>query len=202
MPNKSLSRSGLLTYQKYSSLLAGNDPFIPGAYDLLETEILTGSQASVTFSSLNSTYAADYQHLQLRIVSRQDAAGDEPLGMYFNADNSSSYSYHRLDADGSTVYSAAHTSDTSIERIGYSGNSTNSNSFGATIIDILDAFKTTKYTTVRSLSGVHHDAPEIGISSGLYQKTDAVDSITLMKRTGTADLLTDSRFSLYGLKGA
>jgi hypothetical protein len=47
-------------------------PAAAGSYDLLETEILTGTQASVTFSSLNSTYGADYQHLQLRIVTRDN----------------------------------------------------------------------------------------------------------------------------------
>jgi hypothetical protein len=40
-----------------------------GSFDLLETQVLTSSAASVTFSSL-STYAADYQHLQIRIVSK------------------------------------------------------------------------------------------------------------------------------------
>ena len=51
---------GVLAAQAEAAAPAG-----VAAYDLLETEILTGSQASVTFSSLGD-YASDYQHLQVR----------------------------------------------------------------------------------------------------------------------------------------
>ena len=108
MPNKSLSRSGLLTYQKYSSLLAGNNPYIPfiSDYDLLETEILTGTQSSVTFSSLNSTYGADYQHLQARCVWSGGGVVSS-LRIELNGDTGSNYSLHVLYGNGSSVLSAA-----------------------------------------------------------------------------------------------
>jgi hypothetical protein len=59
-----LSTAGILDYQKYSNFLAGNSPVSLGSYDLLETEILTGTQASVEFTSLDSY--TDYQHFQIR----------------------------------------------------------------------------------------------------------------------------------------
>ena len=176
-------------------------PAVASDYDLLETEILTGSQASVTFSSLNSTYGSTYQHLQLRLVTRQNAAGSEPFGIRFNGDTSSSHTMHGLYGDGSSANSRYEAANDAFDRIAYSGNSDVADGFGATIIDILDAFETTKYTTVRALSG-ETSSNYITLTSGVYLKTNAIDSILIQKFTGSADYYTGSRFSLYGLKKA
>jgi hypothetical protein len=72
-------------------ILAAQISVAAGSYDLLETEILTGSQTSVTFSSLNSTYGADYQHLQARCVFSGGGVVSS-LRIQLNGDTGSNYS--------------------------------------------------------------------------------------------------------------
>jgi hypothetical protein len=199
MPNKSLSRSGLLTYQKYSSLLAGNNPYIPftSDYELLETEILTGTQSSVTFSSLNSTYGADYQHLQARCVWSGGGVVSS-LRIELNGDTGSNYSLHVLYGNGSSVLSAA-AAPSSIWALGDSVTTTNA--FAASVVDILDPFETTKYTTGRILHGRAGSSNSIELLSGNWRNTAAVDTINF-RVDGGQTLIAGTRLSLYGLKAS
>jgi hypothetical protein len=180
-------------------------PAAAGSYDLLETEILTGSEASVTFDSLNSTYGADYQHLQIRIVVRSAVSESaSQIALYLNGDTSSAnYAFHQLYGNGSTVGSEGYGSGTLgqitpiVRTFGATGTA---DAFGAGVVDILDSFETSKYTTVRSLHGAA-GVNAVGLTSGLWMNTNAVDSITILKQGG-GDLATASRFSLYGLKAS
>ena len=199
-----LSTAGILDYQKYSSMLAGNDPYIPPvlAYDLLETEILTGSQASVTFSSLNSTYGADYQHLEIRMTTRstKDQTNQDTIYAYLNADTGSNYAWHRLYGDGSSVTSSSGSS-ASQARIGFTpanGASSTANGFAATILTILDPFNTSKNTTLRSLNGSATNDEAILLYSSLWNNTAALTSIEI--EPASDSWITGCRFSLYGLK--
>ena len=204
MPIKSLSQSSLLSFQKYSSLLAGNAAYVPSSYDLLETTILTSSQASVTFdvTGLGSTY----QHLQIRMVARSDEAGSSnlrDLRIQANADTGSNYSAHVLRGDGAGVYSNAATSQTSVATamamLPRPSNPTTQ--FGAAVIDVLDAFSSSKYSTFRILAGAKPDGEDqIWLGSGLWMNTAALTEIKLFANSGNFG--SNSRFSLYGLKVA
>jgi hypothetical protein len=175
-------------------------PVASGSYDLLATEILTSSQSSITFSSLDSTYGADYQHLQIRLVGRSDSSQQyEDAILRFNGDTGSNYSTHGLTGTGSSVVSNANTSQTSIPIDRIAGGSSSSNIFGTQVIDILDAFETTKYKTTRSLGGYYVNVGRIDLRSGLWQDTDAIDSI-LIDPTAGSNLVSGTRISLYGLK--
>jgi len=181
---------------------------VAGSFDLLETTVLTGSQASVTFSNLNSNYGTTYQHLQLRIVTRTDRGGadSDPVILQFNSDTGSNYTRHGLGGynfGGSTaVYSNAGTSQTSLflaEAMPVS--SSTANAFGAIVTDILDPFETTKNKTVRSLNGMNAAWSSVELRSGAWLSTSAVSSITIKPLVGS-NLVANSRFSLYGLKAA
>lgn len=172
-----------------------------GSFDLLETQVLASSAASVTFSSL-STYAADYQHLQIRAVERTDR-GDavDTSKIQLNGVTASSYAYHYLNGDGSSVSSSAGASQTRILGGVNIGGTGTTSAFGAEVIDILDPFETTKNTTLRIMSGeVNAVAPQVRLVSGLFISTDAVTSITLAPNVGS-NWVTGSRFSLYGIRG-
>ena len=202
MPNKSLSRSGLLTYQKYSSLLAGNDPYIPAlpAYDLLETEILTGSQASVTFSSLDA-YATDYQHLQIRLTAATNRGGTREL-LYIQANGETSFTNyygHSLGGDGSSVYS--NSQDLSKSRIAQVSGTGTTGAFGVAVIDILDPFSTNKQKTFRSLSGqTDSTGQSISLHSALWRSSAAITSLSIV--ADLTSMIAGSRLSLYGFKKA
>ena len=169
-------------------------PAAAGSYDLLETEILTGSQASVTFSSLGD-YASDYQHLQLRAVHLHTSSNGTILGQ-FNSDTGSNYRVHALRGNGTAVSSADYGSRTSLV-LGV--DVPNTTTAAAMVTDLLDPFNSNKYTTVRSLAG-YGSGGNINLYSGLWLNTNALTTITLSSASG--DFNTGSRFSLYGLRSA
>lgn len=196
-----LSTSGILDFAKYRSMLAGNTAFSPGSYDLLETEILTGTTASVTFSSLGS-YAADYQHLQIRWVAGNTNTGTDMdnVKLNFNADTGANYSSHRLLGSGSSVNSyAASNASYCFGGIVARGSSVIP---AANIVDILDWQDTNKYTTVRVLQGGTNTSQNlIGLVSGSWRNTATITSLTLAAESGDSFRI-GGRFSLYGLKAA
>ena len=189
MPIKSLSQSSLLNFQKYSSMLAGNDPFSPSAYDLLETQVLASSAASVSFTGLD-TLAAGYQHLQIRMVTQTAASGGYNATVRLNGDTGSNYAGHQLVGLSGTMYSFSQVS-TSSPTFRTSEDYPNPN-----IIDILDFSNTSKNTTIREFTG---SGTTIWLRSILWNNTSAVTSISM---TPTGDFITGSRFSIYGTKAA
>ena len=202
MAIKSFTRSTIENNIFYRSMLAGNTAFQPASEDILAEEVLTSSQASVTFSSLD-TLAADYKHLQIRAVARSNRTGatQDALYMTFNSDTGSSYARHYIRGDGSIVSSGATTSTTSIQPMVLpAGNDTATNAFETAVIDILDFSSSSKNTTARILSGKAGDIKSVYLWSGLWVNTNAVTSITLTASAG--QMITNSRFSLYGIKGA
>ena len=171
-----------------------------GAYDLLETQILTSSAASVTFTGLGSY--TDYKHLQIRSVQRSTNAIDNISNVYlrFNSDTGSNYALHWLEGDGSSVSSAAFTSQIRIQiRRALPRDGATANSFGASVIDILDFADSNKYTTIRALGGVNTASnSNIALGSGLWMNTNAITSLELA--SSSSDFAIGSRFSLYGVR--
>jgi hypothetical protein len=173
--------------------LAGGAAF-DSSYDLLSTHNVTGTSTSeVEFVNLNQ-YAADYKHLQIRVLARKDN-GDGSMLMTFNG-VSTGYASHTLFGGGSSVVSNGAGNRTSILQYLSSKSSEPANAFAASVWDILDPFSSQKNTTVRVLGGT--SIPEIILGSGLWNNTAAVTSILLT--SGTGNFATYSRFGIYGSK--
>jgi hypothetical protein len=167
-----------------------------GDYELIATEILGTATSSVTFSSL-ATYASTYKHLQIRATVRTDRAGAADGGIIrFNGDSGANYAHHVLAGSGSSVSSFANASATEMVSLGGVGNTATANAFSAAVVDILDAYSTTKNKTVRSLHGV----TSINLGSGVRLNTASLTSIELRPQLGT-NFLASSRFSIYGVRG-
>jgi hypothetical protein len=166
-----------------------------GSFDLLETQVLGSSQATVTFSSLNA-YAATYQHLQIRVSANVVTSAANQY-LRFNG-STSSYSSHYLEGTGSSVISGHIASVTN--RANFMICNADSNNFAAAVIDILDPFETSKNKTIRSFAGSARSGSNwLGLYSGAWYSTDAITSIEL----GFGNNWTQySRFSLYGIKAA
>lgn len=196
-----LTSTSLLDYSRYLSLLSGNKAYSPSSFDLLETISLSGTQSSVTFSNLSS-YSTQYAHLQLRIVSRSDYGQyyDDPA-IRFNG-VTSNYWFHGIGGTGSSIFPIGSGGATSYmdAYFGSVGGTAPGNIFGSVIVDIPNAFSTTQYKTVRAIGGRHTTGSEnrIGLTSGLFQSTDAINSITVLPVFSS--FVSGSRFSLYGRK--
>lgn len=156
--------------------------------------------SSVTFTNIPNTYS----HLQLRYIARSTAsASEDAITLRFNSDSSSSYAYHFLFGNGSSASSsAAGVSDNRLYPWAVPGSSFLSNSFGATIIDILDYSNTNKFKTTRTLSGYDDNSTggRIAFTSGLWQSTNAINAISITANSG--NWTQNSQFALYAVKGA
>jgi glutamine amidotransferase-like uncharacterized protein len=177
---------------------AGAGVGVAGDYELIATEILTTSEASITFSNLGD-YSATYKHLQIRFAARTTRALTiDVVALQFNADTGSNYSLHRLTGNGSTVASAGNASQGNFFVGLIAGANAGASQFGASVVDILDPYSTTKNTTARALTG-STTGPELNLYSGAYYSTNAVSEIKLFP-AALDNFVTGSRFSLYGIK--
>ena len=167
-----------------------------GSFDLLETQVLSSTAASVTFSSL-STYASTYQHLQIRMVARASRSGAQTDPLILRLNSTTQTYHHHLYGNGSTIASGTSATGFSILDA-ISGATAATNTFGAGVIDILYPFETTKNKTIKAFSGAH---PVVALSSVFWNFTTAVSSIELSAFSAT-NFLVGSRFSLYGIKAA
>jgi hypothetical protein len=179
---------------------AGAEVGVAGSYELIASEILGSAQSSITFSNLGD-YSSTYKHLQIRYVARSTASfAAEEIALRFNDISTASYSRHRLFGTGSSVVSGNNTSQTKID-IGFIQAATaTANAFGAGVIDILDAYSTTKNKTFRSLNGTTQGETYIALYSGAFLATTALTSLVL-RSTASVNFVAGSRFSLYGIKG-
>ena len=182
---------------------AGAGPVVDSDFDLLETQVLDSVETSVVFSSLAATYGADYQHLQIRATTRVTSATTLRMNrIRFNGDTTSNYSTHQLigDSNAANPYAGAGVSLDGMLTFYGTGNSSTSGAFGAGVIDILDPFETTKYTTHRSFGG-QFSYSIVNLASGSWRNTDALTSITIYPENSDSYAI-GSRFSLYGVKGS
>ena len=156
-----------------------------------------GGQASVTFSSIPSTY----QHLQIRYMPRISTADTaENTWLQFNGDTGSNYAYHFLDGNGSSASAGAGASQTRILAGRAGAANSGSNIFGANVLDILDYANTNKYTTARILGGIDRNGSgNIRLDSGVWMNTAAVTSLTISPTTAN-NFVEYSSFALYGIK--
>lgn len=168
-----------------------------GSYELISSTILTSSQASVTFSNLGD-YSSTYKHLQIRFTARRSTSGSVSTVMRFNSDTGSNYTRHWLRGNGSSVVSGAIAPDTSMFAGTHPGSDSTSGIFSGNIVDILDAYATSKFKTVRVFTG--RSSENVELQSGLWRNTNALTTIVIYPDT-TGDWVSGCRFSLYGIKG-
>lgn len=170
-----------------------------GDYESIATVTVgSGGQSSITFSSIPSTY----QHLQIRYITRVNVNDTgENVWLRFNGDTGANYSYHYLAGDGSSASAAGAGSLTRILAGRTAGNNTTANTFGVSVIDILDYASGNKNKTVRTLTGLDtNGGGVINLQSGGWFNTSAVTSINLAETSGNS-FVQYSSFALYGIKG-
>ena len=175
------------------SLLAGNASFIPTSYESIATASGTGSSGTITFSSIPGTYAS----LQIRSNAIESPAGDTQI-MRFNGDSGSNYARHNLYGQGTSAVALGSASTTSIP-VGPMATGLDATYPSPCIIDIHDYASTTKYKTVRVITGIDlNGSGDISLSSGLWMSASAITSFTISL---PGNFTTGSTFSLYGIKG-
>lgn len=167
-----------------------------GAYDALATVTLGSTAATIDFTGIPS----GYKHLQIRTLTRAtQAAGGTDVNMRFNSDSGSNYAYHALQGNGSSAVSFGGTSQTYVRNQSGVDGSDLANVFQASIYDILDYANTSKYKTVRALTGYDiNGGGFVRLLSGLWQNTSAITNIQLY--TPGTTFTANTQIALYGIK--
>lgn len=169
------------------------------SYESIQTIPITTTTASITFSSIPSTY----KHLQIRWIARDNRAATSN-NIYWqvgngSADSGANYSWHLLRGNGSGTV-AAGSANANYMLLDETSASAGSNTFGAGVIDILDYADTNKYKTFRTLNGWDNNGSgEIDLWSGSWRNTAAINTIYLYPNSGS--FVQYSSFALYGIKG-
>jgi hypothetical protein len=169
---------------------------VTSSYESIATVLVgSGGSATIAFTSIPATY----KHLQIRGIAKETgtSGGFNNMNIYFNTDNAgTSYAIHSVSGDGSTAFAQATASRA--KALIYNGLSQNTNIFAGSVIDILDYANTNKYKTLRALAGVDFNGSgRVGLTSGLWQSTSAINAITLEG----SSFVQYSSFALYGIKG-
>jgi hypothetical protein len=170
--------------------------FLGGDFESIATTTVgAGGVATITFSSIPSTYS----HLQVRILSRSTyAALNTSVIIRANSDTASNYSYHSLSGDGATASSYGVGTDIFGISQMYPGSSAAASIFGVGVIDILDYANTNKYKTIRSLGGQDRNGSgSVNFMSSNWRSNSAISTLTF---TTDGNFAQYTSFALYGIK--
>jgi hypothetical protein len=161
---------------------------MPVTYDSIATQTLGSAAASVTFSSIPSTFTD-----LVIVVNATMSASENSLGLRLNGDTTSNYSSTAIYGDGVSAASLRQINDTKM----YLGRATSVRN-SASLIYVQNYNNTTTNKTVLSRG---NSSAIIMATVSLWRQTAAVTSITISDYA-SSNFLTGATFTLYGIKAA
>lgn len=166
-------------------------------YELIEQKELTSTTASITFSSIPSTY----KDLLLYISSRNNDIYNE-VHFRFNGSSASTYSGRNLYGNGSSPISSSSSSISSLQNVTVqSVSGQTANTFGNIQLYIPN-YLTGNYKSIGG-DGVQENSgssAQAMIGAGLWADTAAITSIQAFPSVGS--FVANSNFYLYGIKNS
>lgn len=184
-----------------------------GTYESIAA-ITADSSGTTAFTFTN--IPQNYTHLQLRLFIKTDR-GTYPHDDYGikvgngTLDSGNNYSCHKIQSEyvgGYTNVYAAGAGSTTMYFIGSTITTSSNGAFGAGIVDFFEYTNTSKYKTIRSLSGgdgngaVSGYIPNLVFGSGMWMNTAAINTISVYPSGGGTNWVQYSTAALYGIRGA
>ena len=155
-----------------------------------------GGAASITFSSIPSTYT----DLLIK-TSLRNSGGQNNASLTFNSDSGSNYSYKALQGSGSAVTSFGGTSQTQAYGLLENDSSYTANTFASTDFYIPNyAGSNQKSTSSDSVQETNATAAYSFFLAGLWTGTSAISNIVVNAVNGT--FAQYSTAYLYGIKNS
>ena len=202
MAIRRFSGSSLTTGSKSSKLWDQETTL--GTFESIATATVDASgAATITFSNIPQNYT----HLQIRATPRASTApnGYAVPTIKFNSDAGANYENHYLMGDGVSATAGAAAN----MNIGLVAGSASTSVFGTFILDVLDYANTSKYKTVRNLTGFDNNGVGgttlqkggVQLHSLLWLSTSAITQIDIADADAAGWSLY-SFFALYGIRGA
>ena len=166
---------------------------MPSTYQLISSNVLASSAASVTFSAIPSTYT----DLVVRWSGRGDGA--TTYNITFNGTGGTSYSHTRITGSGSAVSSGRGTSAAFIAYVASLEDSTyTANTFDSNEIYVPNyAGSASKPTGGGGTMENNATGSFMNATAGLFSSTAAITSLTIAAASG--NLVSGSSFYLYGI---
>jgi hypothetical protein len=167
-------------------------------YTPIATQTLGSAVATVTFSSIPSTYTDLVIIVNTGFV---DASLDNQFEARFNGDTGSNYSVTSLSGDGSSASSNRQSNNTyaemfkRISRVSLTSN---------IILQIQNYSNTTTYKTMLARVNAPDSAsfPGTNVNVNLWRSTAAINSIAFANYAGGNTFRIGSTFTLYGIAAA
>lgn len=164
---------------------------------LISSTTLTGSQTTVSFSSIPSIYT----DLVLRVSARTDAAVlGATIYTTFNSDTGTTYSFTTLFGTGSSTGSSSTVDNTQINLLS-EGTSATSNTFSSIELYI-PSYTASQNKPMGTFQVYENNATENRIQAyaNLWRNTAALTSISMTPSSG--NFVSGSSFYLYGIKSS
>lgn len=161
-------------------------------YEPIATYTAPSLQSEITFSSIPSTYT----DLVLVFQGVRGSGPDLDLCLRFNTDSGNNYSNTVLRGAGGVVASYRNTSQ-SVMRIGVI-----TADLTTLKTNIMNYANTATYKTVVSRQDSQNTSYGHQATSGLWQSTSAINSITLRNQPGFGSFETGCIATLYGIAAA
>jgi hypothetical protein len=164
---------------------------MPRTYEPIASQTLGSASASVTFSSIASTWT----DLRLVIVGGiASGASENIVCLRFNSDTGANYSDTHLWGNGSSPQNgrSTNTTFTRLWRVAIGGQS-------VITTDIMSYANSNVFKTV--LSANANPAESVWRVVGLWRSTSAITSVTVLENSGN-NFSSGSTFSIYGIKAA
>ena len=170
-------------------------------YTKIAESILGAAVATVTFSSIPSTY----RQLELWMAVRGDTAAQfASVALQFNSDTGTNYNYENWQAAGASTTSAETLSATSLFIGDMPANTTLSGSVSIQVVKIPWYAGTAfwKATSTSQTANLQTSAGQASALfdkhlSGLWRSTAAINRVDI--KAGAGNFVVNSSFALYGL---
>lgn len=166
---------------------------MPSTYTPIATTTLGSAAASVTFSSIASTYT------DLVLVANYSLnVSNASLWCRVNSDTGSNYSYTRLSGNGSSATSGQGSNETQA-RITADTTAQGASTRQMVTLNFMNYANT---TTNKSFLTRYGSVGGTEAFIDLWRSTSAINSIQIKYFDGTAAIESGSTFTLYGIKAA
>lgn len=163
-------------------------------YVPIANQVLTSATASVTFSSIPSTYTD-----LVLVVNVQLTSSGQSLLYQFNSDTGTNYSLTILKGNGSSATSDRRSSINYQLGAGWDAGIPTSGSFGTAVINIQNYSNSTTYKTSVA-RGANAGGGDVTATVNLWRNTNAINTLTVY--TGSGNLAAGTTATLYGILAA
>lgn len=161
-------------------------------YEPIATTTLGSAAASITFSSIPSTYT------DLRLVFTGTGTAVANAWGIFNGDTGTNYSGTILNGSGSAAASARYTTNAYIYFTYYTNFPTTPPSM--ITMDIFSYAGSTYKTALYTLSQDYNGSGSVSVGVALWRSTAAINSVSIQAPSNT--WATGTTATLYGIKAA